>query len=176
MWASARRGKWGQLTPPEKWTKNKKAKNMHKKSSFLRLCYILRAIRAGRCRERRYADHIFIQMYFRMHHSVVQFSKFLRLRRQGSIDPLTKILWTFLVGTVGNRSWLKALAVNLSQPSSWLWLYVGLIGSNNSCWLSQSSVKEISSHTVDLVIWVNPSSSSSSWVSVNLSSGTGSPG
>ena len=34
-------------------------------------------IRAGRCRERRYAaDHIFIQIYFRMHHFVVKFSKF----------------------------------------------------------------------------------------------------
>jgi len=31
------------------------------KSSFLN---ILRAIRAGRCRERRYADHAFIQTYF----------------------------------------------------------------------------------------------------------------
>ena len=30
----------------------------------------------GRCRERRYADHIFIQIYFRMHHFVVKFSKF----------------------------------------------------------------------------------------------------
>jgi len=46
------------------------------KSGFLRLCYILRAIRAGRCRERRYADHIFNQTYFRMHHFVVKFSKF----------------------------------------------------------------------------------------------------
>jgi len=26
--------------------------------------------------ERRYADHIFIQIYFRMHHLVVKFSKF----------------------------------------------------------------------------------------------------
>ena len=26
--------------------------------------------------ERRYADHIFNQMYFRMHHFVVKFSKF----------------------------------------------------------------------------------------------------
>jgi len=34
----------------------------------------LRAIRAGRCRprERRYADHIFIQIYFRMHHFVAK--------------------------------------------------------------------------------------------------------
>ena len=47
-----------------------------KKSSFICLCYILRAIGAGRCRERRYADHIFIQIYFRMHHFVVKFSKF----------------------------------------------------------------------------------------------------
>ena len=56
----------------EKIKKRKRAK----KSSFLCLWYILRAIRAGRCRERRYADHIFIQIYFRMHHFVVKFSKF----------------------------------------------------------------------------------------------------
>jgi len=52
----------------------------------------------GRCRERRYADHIFIQIilqiYFRMHHFVVKFSIFFRLRRQGGSDPLTKILRT----------------------------------------------------------------------------------
>ena len=30
----------------------------------------------GRCRERRYADHIFIQICFGMHHFVVKFSKF----------------------------------------------------------------------------------------------------
>ena len=35
----------------------------------------LTAIRAGRCRERRYAGYIFIQIYFRMHHFVVKFSK-----------------------------------------------------------------------------------------------------
>ena len=32
-------------------------------------------VKAG-VRERRYADHIFIQIYFRMHHFVVKFSKF----------------------------------------------------------------------------------------------------
>jgi len=77
-WASAHRGKWGQLASPWKnrW-KIKKTKTC-KKSSFLRLCYTLWAIRAGRCRERRYADHIFIQvgLYFRMHHFVVKLSKF----------------------------------------------------------------------------------------------------
>ena len=76
-WASAHRGKWDQPTPaPWKngW-KIKKQKHAEKRS-FLCLCYILRAIRAGRCRERRYADHIFIQIYFRMQHFVVKFSKF----------------------------------------------------------------------------------------------------
>jgi len=64
-----------------------KSENMQKRAVFYVYCYILRAIRAGRCRERRYADHIFIQIYFRMHHSVVKFSKFHHFRRQGSIDP-----------------------------------------------------------------------------------------
>ena len=73
--ASAHRGKWGQLTP-RKIDKKLKSENMQKKSSFLCLCHILIAIRAGRCRERRYADHIFIQIYFRMHYFVVKFSQF----------------------------------------------------------------------------------------------------
>jgi len=51
-----------------------KSENMQKRAVFY--CHILRAIRAGRCRERRYADHIFIQIYFRMPHFVVKFSKF----------------------------------------------------------------------------------------------------
>jgi len=68
------------------------------KKQFSCLCYILRAIRAGRCRERRYADQVFIQIYFRMHHFVVKnFQNFLRFRRQWGIDPLAKILRTFLV-------------------------------------------------------------------------------
>jgi len=71
---------WGQMgsaNPPGKIDEKLKSENMQQnKSSFLCLCYILRAIGAGRCRERRYADHIFIQIYFRMHHFVVRFSKF----------------------------------------------------------------------------------------------------
>ena len=74
-WASTHRGKWGQLTPVENGRKIKKRKHA-KKISFLCLCYILRAIGAGRCRERCYADHIFIQINFRMRHFVVKFSKF----------------------------------------------------------------------------------------------------
>jgi len=85
--------------PPWKNGWKIKKRNMRKRAC---LGYILRAIRAGRRRERRYADHIFIQIYFRMHHFVVKFSKFsFRLRRQGGIDPLTKILRTPLhSGTV----------------------------------------------------------------------------
>ena len=90
-WASAHRGKWGQLTPWKNGRNIKKRKHA-KNSSFLCLCYTLRAIRAGRCRERRYADHIFIQIYFRMHHFVVKFSKFSPPQAAGGIDPLTKIL------------------------------------------------------------------------------------
>jgi len=69
-WASAhKKGQMGSADPRGKWMKNKlKSENMQKKSSFLCSWYILRAIRAGRCRERRYADHIFIQIYYRMHH------------------------------------------------------------------------------------------------------------
>jgi len=48
-WASAHRGKWGQLTPWKNGWKIRKRKHA-KKSSFLCLRYILRAIRAGRCR------------------------------------------------------------------------------------------------------------------------------
>ena len=45
------------------------------------------------------------------------------------------------------HSRLKALAVNLSRPSGRLWLYAGLIGSNNPRWLK-----------ADLVVCANPSS------------------
>ena len=73
-----------------------KSENMQKRAVFY-ACYILRAIRAGRCRERRYADHIFIQIYFRMHHFVIKFSKFSspQAARGHWIDPLTKIMRTF---------------------------------------------------------------------------------
>jgi len=43
------------------------------RSENMRKRAVLKAIRAGRCRERRYADNIFIQIYFRMHHFVVKF-------------------------------------------------------------------------------------------------------
>ena len=83
--------------PPGKMDEKLKSENMQKKSSFLCLCYILKAIRAGRCRERRYADHIFIQIYFTMHNIVLKFSKFSSPQAARGIDPLTKILRTFLV-------------------------------------------------------------------------------
>jgi len=65
--------------PPSRWGWRRKHGRPHIGAngvSWPCLCYILRAIRAGRCRERRYADHIFIHIYSRMHHFVVKFSKF----------------------------------------------------------------------------------------------------
>ena len=49
-------------------------------------------------------------------------------------------------------SQLQMLAVNLSQPAGCLWLYAGLIGSNNRRWLKAD------------VVCVNPSSFSWVWV------------
>ena len=86
-WASAHRGKWGQLTPLEKMDEKLKSENMQKSS----------LLNGGGVGERRYADHIFIQIYFRMHHFVVKFSNFsLPQAARGGIDPLTKILRTLL--------------------------------------------------------------------------------
>jgi len=59
-------GQMGSADPLENGWKIKKRKHA-KNSSFLCLCYILRAIRAGRCTER---------IYFSMHYFVVKFSKF----------------------------------------------------------------------------------------------------
>ena len=87
-WVSAYRGKWSQLTP---WKNGWKlqSESMPKKSSFPCLCYILKAIRASRCRERRCADHIFIPIYFIMHHFVVKI--FFASGGKGALTPLTKI-------------------------------------------------------------------------------------
>ena len=73
--------------PLEKMDKKLKSANIQKEQ-FSMLCYILRAIRAGRCGERRYADHTFIQIYFRIRHFVVKFFE--------NFLPLTKILRTLL--------------------------------------------------------------------------------
>jgi len=66
----------GSHDPTGKMDGKLRSENKQKRAVVYVYGYILRAIRAGRCRERRYADHIFIQIYFRMHHFVVKFSKF----------------------------------------------------------------------------------------------------
>ena len=93
---------------------------MQKNSSFLN---ILRAIRAGRCRERRYADHIFIQVHFRMHRFVVTFSKFSSPQAARGHWPLTKILRTPLSTTARyclllqmHVAWSVCASVCWSQP------------------------------------------------------------
>jgi len=76
--------------------------------------------------------------------------KFRRCR--GRMDITTKTVGT-VTRTAGAgiliHSRLEALAVNLSQPSTRLWLYAGLIVSNNPRWLK-----------ADFAVCVNPSSSS----------------
>jgi len=61
--------------PPGKMDEKLKSKNMQKEQFSMFMLYF-ESIRAGRCRERRYTDHIVIQIYFRMHHFVVKFSQF----------------------------------------------------------------------------------------------------
>ena len=122
-WASAHRGKWGQLTPLENGWKISKRKHA-KKSSFPYLCYILRAIRAGRYRERRYADHIFIQIYFRMHHFVVKFSSPQAARGHWPPPP-TKILWTFLslaTATMTTVMFFSFLTDERQPPALWIFI------------------------------------------------------
>jgi len=79
----------------EKLKKRKHAK----KSSFLclGLCYILIAIRAGRCRERRYVDHIIIQIHQNAPFRSQIFIVFFASGGKGAVDPLAKILRTFLI-------------------------------------------------------------------------------
>ena len=73
---------------------------MQKRAVFFVYVNTLRAIRTGRFRERRYADHIFIQIG----HTVLQnapfrsqiFKIFFASGGKGALTPLTKILRTFL--------------------------------------------------------------------------------
>jgi len=60
-----------------------KSENMQKKTSFLN-----GVLGEGRVRERRYADHMFIQMYFIMHRFVAKFSKnFFASDGKGALPP-----------------------------------------------------------------------------------------
>ena len=71
-------GQTGSADPPGKTDEKLKSGNMQKRAVFY--VYVIFWEQSGqadrRCRERRYADHIFIQIYFRMHHFVVKFPKF----------------------------------------------------------------------------------------------------
>ena len=85
-------------------------RNRAKKSSFLCLCYILRATRAGRCRERRYADHIYSDV---LQNAPFRSQIFFASGGKGALTPLTKILRMFLDGTV-----LSCLAGGVSRVGS----------------------------------------------------------
>ena len=58
----------------------------------------MRAIRAGRCRERRYADHIFIPIYSQNEPFCSQIFKIsFASGGKGALTPLIRILQTFLL-------------------------------------------------------------------------------
>jgi len=81
----------GSADPPWKngW-KIKKRKHA-KKNSFLCLCYILRAIRAGRCRERRYADpHIIYSDIGLLQNAPFRSQIFFASGGKEALIPLTK--------------------------------------------------------------------------------------
>jgi len=65
----------GSADSPGKMDEKLKSENMQKSGVFY-VYVIFESNQGGRCRERRCADHIFIQIYFRMHHFVVKFSQF----------------------------------------------------------------------------------------------------
>jgi len=76
-----------------------KSENMQKEQ-FLSSCDILRAIRTGRCRERRYADHIFRPIQILQNEPLRSqiFNIFFASGGKGVLTPLglTKILRMFL--------------------------------------------------------------------------------
>jgi len=52
-----------------------KSENMQKQQFSMFMLYF-ESNQGRQVRKRRYADHIFIQIYFRMHHIVVKFAQF----------------------------------------------------------------------------------------------------
>jgi len=72
-----------------------KSENMQKRAVFG--AYVILSEQSGQAGVENGAMlTTFIQIYFRMHHFVVKVKKKICLRRQGGIDPLTKILRSFL--------------------------------------------------------------------------------
>jgi len=70
----------GSADPPGKMDEKLKKRKHAKESSFLNFwahnyVYVIFWEQSGQARQRRCADHIFIQIYFRMHQFVVKFSK-----------------------------------------------------------------------------------------------------
>jgi len=66
----------GSTDPPGKMDEKFKSENMQKEQFSMFMLYFESNQSRQVYRERRYADHTFIQIYFRLHHFVVKFSKF----------------------------------------------------------------------------------------------------
>jgi len=99
-WASAHRGKWGQLTPWKKMNKKVKKRKHAKRAVFY--VYVIFWEQSGQAG----AENGAMLTTYLFRYTVLQNAPFrsqifkivfaLALRRQGGIDPLTKILRTFL--------------------------------------------------------------------------------
>jgi len=66
----------GSTDPPGKMDEKLKAKTCKKEQFSMFMLYFESNQGRQVYREWRYADHTFIQIYFRLHHFVVKFSKF----------------------------------------------------------------------------------------------------
>ena len=98
-WASAHTGKWGQLTPLEKWMKKLKSENMQKRT-VLYVCVILWE-QSGQAGVENGAMQSIQNAPFR---SQIFFDS----GGKGALTPLTKILWTFLSVTYFRLIWASS--------------------------------------------------------------------
>jgi len=97
----------GSADHPGKMDEKLKTENMQKRAVFKCLCYILRAIRVGRLAGVENGAMLTTYLFRYTSECTISwsdFQNFLRLRRQRGIDPLTKILRTFLLHITVEKS------------------------------------------------------------------------
>jgi len=82
--------------PLEKWMKNEKAKTCKKSVFYVYIIFREQSRQAG-VENGAMLTTLFIQIYFKTHRFVVKLSQFSSPQAARGIDPLTKILRTFLV-------------------------------------------------------------------------------
>ena len=101
---SAHRGKWSQLTPWKNGWKMKKRKHAKRAVFYVYIIFWEQSRQAG-VENGAMLTTLFIQIYFKTHHFVVKLSQFSSPQAARGIDPLTKILRTFLCNCIYSRAW-----------------------------------------------------------------------